>query len=44
VEGLPAEEVAVQLSCSKATVRSHIANARVKLRKHFDRTQRRGLA
>jgi RNA polymerase sigma-70 factor (ECF subfamily) len=44
VEGLPAEEVAMQLSCSKATVRSHIANARVKLRKHFDRTQRRGLA
>src|SRR6476469_1856623 len=35
LEGLPAEEVAVQLSCSKATVRSHIANARVKLRKHF---------
>ncbi len=41
MEGLPAEEVAVQLSCSKATVRSHIANARVKIRKHFDRLQRR---
>jgi len=44
VEGLPAEEVAAQLSCSKATVRSHIANARVKLRKHFERMQRRGMA
>src|SRR5712692_8572838 len=37
VEGLPAEEVARQLNCSKATVRSHIANARVKLRKYLDR-------
>ena len=42
VEDMPAEEVAVQLSCSKATVRSHIANARVKLRRHFERPQRRG--
>lgn len=39
MEGLTSEDVAVQLSCSKATVRSHIANARVKLRKHFDRVQ-----
>src|SRR5881392_3782312 len=30
VEGLPAEEVAKRLNCSKATVRSHIANARTK--------------
>src|SRR5271169_1121455 len=30
VEGLPAEEVAARLNCSKATVRSHIANGRVK--------------
>jgi RNA polymerase sigma-70 factor (ECF subfamily) len=37
VEDLPAEEVAAQLGCSKATVRSHIANARVKLRRHFER-------
>lgn len=37
VEDLPAEEVASQLGCSKATVRSHIANARVKLRRHFER-------
>jgi RNA polymerase sigma-70 factor, ECF subfamily len=36
VEDLPAEEVAAQLGCSKATVRSHIANARVKLRRFFD--------
>jgi RNA polymerase sigma-70 factor, ECF subfamily len=44
VEDLPAEEVAEQLNCSKATVRSHIANARVKLRKHFERMQRRGVS
>jgi len=37
VEGLPAEEVAAQMNCSKATVRSHIANARVKLRKFLER-------
>ena len=37
VEGLPAEEVAARLNCSKATVRSHIANARVKLRKYLGR-------
>ena len=33
VEDLPAEEVARHLNCSKATVRSHIANARTKLRR-----------
>lgn len=37
VEDLPAEEVARRLNCGKATVRSHIANARVKLRKYFER-------
>lgn len=37
VEDLPAEEVAVHLNCSKATVRSHIANARVKFKKFLDR-------
>ena len=37
VEDLPAEEVATMLNCSKATVRSHIANARVKLRRYLDR-------
>jgi len=38
VEGLPAEEVARHLKCSKATVRSHIANARVKFRRFLERT------
>ncbi len=37
VEGLPAEEVADRLNCSKATVRSHIANARVKFRRYLER-------
>jgi RNA polymerase sigma-70 factor, ECF subfamily len=37
IEDLPAEEVARRLRCSKATVRSHIANARVKLRKFMVR-------
>lgn len=40
VEGLPAEEVAKRLDCSKATVRSHIANARVKLRRYMERRKR----
>ncbi|HWE49074.1 MAG TPA: sigma-70 family RNA polymerase sigma factor [Bryobacteraceae bacterium] len=33
MEDLPAEEVARRLDCSRATVRSHIANARVKLKR-----------
>lgn len=37
VEDLPAEEVARQLNCSKATVRSHIANARIKFRRFLER-------
>jgi RNA polymerase sigma-70 factor (ECF subfamily) len=37
VEGLPAEDVAKHLNCSKATVRSHIANARVKFRRYMER-------
>src|SRR5579872_3212084 len=37
VEGLPAEEVARELNCSKATVRSHIANARIKFRRYMER-------
>ena len=37
VEELPAEEVAEHLHCSKATVRSHIANARVKFKRFLDR-------
>jgi len=40
VEELPAEEVAARLNCSKATVRSHIANARVKLRRYLLRRGR----
>ena len=40
VEGLPAEEVAEHLNCSKATVRSHIANARTKFRRYMERRKR----
>ena len=40
VEGCPAEEVARRLDCSKATVRSHIANARIKLRRYMARRGR----
>ena len=39
VEDLPAEEVAAVLQCSKATVRSHIANARIKLKRYFEEKQ-----
>ena len=41
VDDLPAEEVAARLRCSKATVRSHISNARMKLRRFLDRERRR---
>jgi len=37
VECLPAEEVARLLQCSKATVRSHISNARTKFRRYLER-------
>jgi RNA polymerase sigma-70 factor (ECF subfamily) len=37
VEGAEPDEVARALGCSKATVRSHIANARVKFRKFLRR-------
>jgi RNA polymerase sigma-70 factor (ECF subfamily) len=37
VEGLPAEEVAAHMNCSKATVRSHIANGRGKFLKFMER-------
>lgn len=40
VEGLEAEEVAALLNCSKATVRSHISNARVKFRRYLERKKR----
>jgi RNA polymerase sigma-70 factor, ECF subfamily len=42
VEGLPAEVVAEQMCCSKATVRSHIANARIKLKRYMERSRRSG--
>ncbi len=37
VEDMPAEEVAAHLNCSKATVRSHIANARTKFRRFMEK-------
>ena len=40
VEDVPAEEVARLLDCSKATVRSHIANARTKLKRYMERRKR----
>jgi RNA polymerase sigma-70 factor (ECF subfamily) len=40
MEDLPADEVARRLDCSKATVRSHIANARTKLKKFAEKRKR----
>ena len=40
VEELPAEMVAEQMGCSKATVRSHIANARIKMKRYMERSRR----
>jgi RNA polymerase sigma-70 factor (ECF subfamily) len=40
VEGLAADEVAAQMNCSKATVRSHIANARIKFKRYIERSRR----
>lgn len=40
IEDVPAEEVARQMSCSKATVRSHIANGRIKFRRYAQRHRR----
>src|SRR4029077_19603874 len=40
VEGLPADEVAQNMSCSRAAVRSHIANARIKFKRYMDRGRR----
>jgi len=36
VEEMPAAQVALQMKCSKATVRSHIANARTKFKRYLD--------
>ncbi len=41
VEDMPADEVAALMKCSMATVRSHIANARVKFRRYL--AERRSL-
>ena len=40
VEGIPAEEVARHMNCSKATVRSHIANARTKMLRYMEGRKR----
>lgn len=37
VDGLPSREVAKLLGCTEATVRSHIANARIKFRRFLER-------
>jgi RNA polymerase sigma-70 factor, ECF subfamily len=42
VEELPAELVAEHMNCSKATVRSHIANARIKMKRYMERSRRTG--
>lgn len=36
VEDLPADQVAAQMKCSMATVRSHIANARTKFKRYLE--------
>ena len=40
VEDMPAEQVAAQMNCSMATVRSHIANARIKFKRYLDGRKR----
>jgi RNA polymerase sigma-70 factor (ECF subfamily) len=40
VEDLPAEQVAAEMNCSMATVRSHIANARIKFKRYLDARKR----
>lgn len=36
VEDMPAEQVAQEMNCSMATVRSHIANARIKFKRYLE--------
>jgi len=36
VEDIPSDEVARQMNCSMATVRSHIANARIKFKRYLE--------
>jgi len=43
VEDMPVDEVAAVLNCGKATVRSHIANARVKFRQYLKQSRKRPL-
>ena len=40
VDGVPGKDVAKLLNCSEATVRSHIANARIKFRRYLERRPR----
>lgn len=40
VEDMPADQVAAQMNCSMATVRSHIANARIKFKRYLDGRKR----
>ena len=40
VEDMPAEQVASQMNCSMATVRSHIANARIKFKRYLEARKR----
>lgn len=37
LDGVPSRDVARMLRCSEATVRSHIANARIKFRRYLER-------
>lgn len=36
VEDMPADQVALRMNCSMATVRSHIANARIKFKRYLE--------
>lgn len=36
IEDIPADQVALRMNCSMATVRSHIANARIKFRRYWE--------
>ncbi|MBC7926928.1 MAG: RNA polymerase sigma factor, partial [Bryobacteraceae bacterium] len=37
VDDVPSRDVAKLMRCSEATVRSHIANARIKFRRYLER-------
>jgi RNA polymerase sigma-70 factor (ECF subfamily) len=40
IEEMPAEQVASTMNCSMATVRSHIANARIKFKRYLQERRR----